>query len=75
MLFLQGGATGQFASIPLNLMTSGKADYIVTGTWSNKAAKEAEKYGTVNYVLPKTSKYTTIPGNQDSLTVSLGTPR
>lgn len=43
-------------------MTTGKADYIVTGTWSNKAAKEAEKYGTVNYVLPKTSKYTTIPG-------------
>lgn len=61
VLFLQGGATGQFASIPLNLMTTGKADYIVTGTWSNKAAKEAEKYGTVNYVLPKTSKYTTIP--------------
>jgi len=61
VLFLQGGATGQFASIPLNLMNSGKADYIVTGTWSNKAAKEAEKYGAVNYVLPKTSKYTTIP--------------
>ena len=62
VLFLQGGATGQFASIPLNLMTTGKADYIVTGTWSNKAAKEAEKYGSVNYVLPKTSKYTSIPG-------------
>jgi len=61
VLFLQGGATGQFASIPLNLMTTGKADYIVTGTWSNKAAKEAEKYGQVNYVLPKTSKYTNIP--------------
>jgi len=61
VLFLQGGATGQFASIPLNLMTTGKADYIVTGTWSSKAAKEAEKYGNVNYVLPKTSKYTSIP--------------
>lgn len=61
VLFLQGGATGQFASIPLNLMTTGKADYIVTGTWSNKAAKEAEKYGKVNLVLPKTSKYTSIP--------------
>jgi phosphoserine aminotransferase len=61
VLFLQGGATGQFASIPLNLMTTGKADYIVTGTWSKKAAEEAEKYGNVNYVLPKTSKFTSIP--------------
>ena len=43
-------------------MTTGKADYIVTGTWSKKAAEEAEKYGNVNYVLPKTSKFTSIPG-------------
>ena len=46
-LFLQGGATLQFAAIPMNLMKTGKADYAVTGNFSGKAAKEAEKYGTV----------------------------
>ncbi len=61
VLFLQGGGTGQMASIPLNLMglkENGVADYIVTGTWSQKAAKEAEKYGKVNMVLPKLESYT-----------------
>lgn len=48
ILFLQGGATLQFAAIPMNLMQSGAADYAVTGNFSNKAAKEAAKYGTVN---------------------------
>ncbi|XP_037804857.1 probable phosphoserine aminotransferase [Penaeus monodon] len=63
VLFLQGGGTGQFAAVPLNLMSrTGKADYIVTGSWSSKAAKEASKYGSVNLVLPKLEKYTTIPG-------------
>ena len=48
-LFLQTGATGQFAAIPLNLMgETGKADYAVTGNFSNLAMKEAKKYGTVN---------------------------
>ena len=48
-LFLQTGATGQFAAIPLNLMgEAGKADYAVTGNLSNLAIKEAKKYGTVN---------------------------
>ena len=48
-LFLQTGATGQFAAIPLNLMgEAGKADYAVTGNFSNLAIKEAKKYGTVN---------------------------
>ena len=63
VLLLQGGGTGQFAAIPLNL-TSGKddvVDYLVTGTWSNKAAKEAEKYVTVNYVVPKKDTFTSIP--------------
>ena len=46
VLFLQGGGTLQFAMAPLNLMTkSGKADYIVTGTWAKKAAAEAKKFG------------------------------
>lgn len=62
VLFVQGGGAGQFAAVPLNLMSrSGKADYIVTGSWSNKAAKEAAKYGTVNLVLPTSGGYTKIP--------------
>ncbi|KAL2724633.1 putative phosphoserine aminotransferase [Vespula maculifrons] len=61
ILFMQGGGTGLFAAIPLNLMTTGTADYIVTGSWSAKAAKEATKYGKINMVLPKESKYTGIP--------------
>ncbi|MCD7918622.1 MAG: 3-phosphoserine/phosphohydroxythreonine transaminase [Clostridiales bacterium] len=45
VLFLQGGATLQFAGIPMNLMKNGAADYIVTGAWSKKAFAEAKKYG------------------------------
>ncbi len=48
ILFLQGGATLQFAAIPMNLMEGAAADYAVTGSFSEKAAKEAEKYGTVH---------------------------
>ncbi len=48
ILFLQGGATLQFASIPMNLLCGGTADYAVTGAFSGKAAREAEKYGRVN---------------------------
>lgn len=44
VLFLQGGASTQFAAVPLNLLKTGKADYIVSGQFSGKAAKEAEKY-------------------------------
>ena len=47
LLFLQGGATLQFAAVPMNLMAGGTADYAVTGVFSGKAAKEAEKYGAV----------------------------
>jgi phosphoserine aminotransferase len=47
VLFLQGGASQQFAMIPMNLMKRGKADYIVTGQWAKKAAAEAKKYGDV----------------------------
>ena len=45
VLFLQGGASTQFAAVPLNLMTSGKADYVVSGQFSKKAYDEAQKYG------------------------------
>ena len=45
VLFLQGGASTQFAAVPLNLMTTGKADYVVSGQFSKKAYEEAQKYG------------------------------
>ena len=45
----------------INLKPKKSADYIVTGYWSEKAAKEASKYGHVNYVIPKTDSYYTIP--------------
>lgn len=64
VLFLQGGGNGQFAAVAMNLINykpSQSADYIVTGTWSAKAAAEAKKYGNVNIVHPKLSKYTEIP--------------
>jgi phosphoserine aminotransferase len=49
VLFLQGGASLQFSMVPLNLLTPGStADYIVTGSWTDKAAKEAKKVGAVN---------------------------
>ena len=67
VLFLQGGASTQFAAIPLNFMNgSGKADFIITGQWAKKAFSEAQKYGdcvavassadkTFSYI-PKTTK-------------------
>ena len=46
VLFLQGGASSQFAMVPLNLMTgSGKADFVLTGQWATKAYKEAARSG------------------------------
>jgi phosphoserine aminotransferase len=60
VLFLQGGATAQFSAIPLNFLNlkpSKTADYLVTGYWSEKAAKEAEKFGKINWVVPKPDKY------------------
>ncbi|CAF1191238.1 unnamed protein product [Rotaria sp. Silwood1] len=64
VLFLQGGATAQFSAVPmhfLNLRSSQTADYLVTGYWSEKAAKEAEKFGKINLVVPKRSKYQDVP--------------
>ena len=48
ILLLQGGATTQFAAIPMNLIEGGTADYAVTGNFAGKAAEEAKKYGTVH---------------------------
>ena len=50
VLFLQGGASQQFAMIPMNLMKNRVADYIVTGQWAKKAWQEASKYGTANKI-------------------------
>jgi phosphoserine aminotransferase len=63
VLFLQGGATLQFSAIPINLLKkSKKADYIVTGSWAAKAAKEAEKFGDIRIVASsKEDNYTYIP--------------
>ena len=60
--FIQGGASTQFAMVPMNLMTTGEADYLVTGQFSGKAAKEAEKFGTVHIVASSKDKnFTYIP--------------
>ncbi|MBQ9859178.1 MAG: 3-phosphoserine/phosphohydroxythreonine transaminase [Clostridia bacterium] len=57
VLFLQGGASSQFAMIPMNLMNgSGKADYVVTGQFAKKAYKEAARYGEVKVVASSEDK-------------------
>lgn len=62
VIFMHGGGTAQFAAIPLNLCSEeSTVDYFITGGWSAKAAKEAEKYCKVNKVLPKSDKYIGIP--------------
>ena len=63
VLFLQGGATGQFAAVPLNLLGErDKADYLNTGMWSKKAIKEAQRYGQVNVVASSEAQnFTTVP--------------
>lgn len=56
VLFLQGGASTQFAMVPLNLYKNKKADYVLTGVWSKKAAKEAGRYGDVKIVASSEDK-------------------
>ena len=66
VLFLQGGASQQFAMIPMNLMKNGVADYIVTGQWAKKACQEAKKYGTVNVIASSEDKnFSYIPDCRD----------
>ena len=50
VLFLQGGASQQFAMIPMNLMKNKVADYIITGQWAKKAYQEAQMYGKANAI-------------------------
>ncbi len=63
VLFLQGGASTQFAMVPLNLFRkSKKADFIITGSWSKKALAEAERYGNVNILASSEDRnFTYIP--------------
>lgn len=57
VLFLQGGASSQFAMIPLNLMNrNNKADFVITGQWANKAYQEASRYGKCNVVASSKDK-------------------
>ncbi|UOQ83335.1 3-phosphoserine/phosphohydroxythreonine transaminase [Gracilibacillus salinarum] len=62
VLFVQGGASQQFAAVPLNLMKNGKADFVNTGSWSKKAIKEAKKYLDVNVIASSENEnFTYIP--------------
>ena len=62
VLFLQGGATQQFAQIPMNLLAGRSADYIVTGSWSKKALKEAQRIGSVRCAATaEASNFTRLP--------------
>ena len=66
VLFLQGGASQQFAMVPMNLMKNKVADYIVTGQWAKKAAAEAKIYGKVNILASSADKtFTYIPDMKD----------
>lgn len=66
VLFLQGGASTQFAMIPMNLMKNRVADYILTGQWSKKAYQEAQKFGKVNAVASSADKtFSYIPDCSD----------
>lgn len=66
VLFLQGGASQQFACVPLNLMKNKVADYIITGVWAKKAYQEAKKYGKANIIASSEDKvFTYIPNCED----------
>lgn len=67
VLFMQGGASSQFAAVPINLMgKQRKADYILTGQWSKKAIAEAKRYGDINIAASsEDSKFTTVPAQSE----------
>lgn len=63
VLFLQGGATQMFAQIPMNLLAGGTADYVVTGSWSKKAIKEAQRVGKARLAgSTEADAFTRLPG-------------
>ena len=66
VLLIQGGASTQFAAVPMNLLTTGKADYVVTGNFAKKAYKEALKYGDIHVAgSSEADNYTYIPKELD----------
>ena len=67
VLFLQGGASLQFAMVPMNFLSlDGSADYIVTGSWGKKAVKEAQKFGTVDLAANLADGgFTRVPGQDE----------
>src|SRR5688572_16751858 len=68
VLFLQGGASQQFAVIPMNLLPAGRsADYIVTGGWSEKALEEAKRVGTARVAATTEvdKRYARVPRQED----------
>jgi phosphoserine aminotransferase len=66
VLFLQGGASQQFAMIPMNLMKNKVADYIITGQWAKKAYQEGKIYGTANAIASSADKtFSYIPDCSD----------
>jgi phosphoserine aminotransferase len=69
VLFVQGGASQQFAMVPLNLLSkNGKADYVNTGSWSKKAIKEAKKFGNIRVIASSEDEnYTYIPAFDSSM--------
>jgi phosphoserine aminotransferase len=71
VLFLQGGASQQFAMVPMNLLPQGRsADYVLTGNWSEKAYEEAQRVGTVRVAATTAEgkRYTRVP-RQDELSI------
>ncbi|HID48004.1 MAG TPA: aminotransferase class V-fold PLP-dependent enzyme, partial [Chromatiales bacterium] len=67
VLFLQGGASSQFAAVPMNLLRGkGKADYINTGAWSKKAIAEGKRYCEVNVAgSSESERFTRVPDQSD----------
>ena len=66
VLFMQGGASQQFAMVPMNLMKNGVADYIITGQWAKKAYQEAQLYGKANAIASSADKtFSYIPDCSD----------
>lgn len=70
VLFMQGGASTQFAAIPMNLMTTGVADYVVSGSWSKKAWKEAKRFGDARCIASSEDRTFSYIPDVDALQIS-----
>ncbi|HMS08224.1 MAG TPA: 3-phosphoserine/phosphohydroxythreonine transaminase, partial [Pyrinomonadaceae bacterium] len=66
VLFTYGGATMQFSMVPMNLLAGGRADYITTGAWGDKAIAEARRFGLVNEIFTtRESGFRSVPANDE----------